>query len=72
MNASNKFQTTVEMFSSLTNQEQGQAIAHALNWCGDDIFAVMYEALTEANFHDEAKAMQSIWRAIQENEVTHD
>lgn len=68
MNAVQNFATTVAMLGGLSHTDQSQAIAQALNWCGDDIFAVMCEALTEANFHAEAQALHAAWRNARENE----
>lgn len=46
---------------SLPPELRGQAIASALNWSGDDIFEMMCDALTDANFHSEVKALQTAY-----------
>ena len=64
MNKTDNFKTIVAQLSGLEHEEKGQAMAMACNWCGDDIFAVMHEALTEANFHEEAQALHQLWRKL--------
>jgi hypothetical protein len=46
--------------------DKGAAIAQACNWCGDDIFAIMLDALTDANFHTEAAAIRNTWERVAE------
>lgn len=35
-------------------EARGAELARRCNWAGQDIFAIAYHALTEANFHTEA------------------
>jgi hypothetical protein len=46
---------------SIPEGKRGQAIAWALNWSGDDIFELLCDALTDANFHEEVKAIKSAY-----------
>ena len=46
---------------ALPEHDKGPSIAMACNWCGDDIFAIMLDALTDANFHPEAAALRKTW-----------
>jgi hypothetical protein len=46
---------------SIPEGKRGQAIAWALNWSGDDIFELLCDALTDANFHEEVKAIKKAY-----------
>lgn len=64
MNKVDNFRTIVAQLSGIESDEKGQAVAMACNWCGDEIFGVMYAALEEANFHKEANALHQLWRKL--------
>ena len=51
---------------AVPSHDKGPAIAQACNWCGDDIFSIMLDALTDANFHTQAAAIRNTWGRVAE------
>jgi hypothetical protein len=41
-----------------------QTLAQAVKWDGDAIAQIFIDALTECNFHAEAKIIQAAWEAM--------
>jgi len=52
---------TPNPLAGFTPEKIGTIVAQAFEWCGDDIFAAMQEALIDANFHYEALALAETW-----------
>ena len=48
-------------FLSIPADKRAEAIAAAYSWSGDDVFDLMCEALTDANFHAEVKALREAY-----------
>ena len=48
-------------FLSIPPDKRAEAIAAAYSWSGDDIFDLMCEAMTDANFHAEVKALRDAY-----------
>ena len=60
------YDTARTALEALSPDEQATCIAQVMNWAGDGIFAVMHAALTDANFHREAAALQTVWEGMRD------
>jgi hypothetical protein len=47
-------------------EDIGVAVSVALTWDGNAIFRAMLAALTDANFHTEAKALEKTWQDLKD------
>jgi hypothetical protein len=56
-----KYESFTEPDKATDEEALGILIARHLGWDGDAILLVAEEALTEANFHDEAAAVRALW-----------
>lgn len=53
---------TIEKLETL--EKAGARLAAACNWAGQDILAVAYHALVDANFHTEAAELAEVFEGM--------